>query len=192
MPIQQFFNKKSAEQKAAERKAAINRINRHGTNEFFNAVESNRLDEVAKLLREGADINARTTARGFISNMTVSIPYGVGASPLHAACLLGSQDIVTFLIGRGAGVNAKDEAGHTPLDYAILSHSYYQASLERKEASKFSFKFSVNKAASRVSQFENVITQLIAHGAKPGMFEMPEKFRPVEKDKDLPPAPPLP
>jgi ankyrin repeat protein len=188
--MQQFFNKKSAEQKAAERKAAINRVNRHGTNAFFNAVESNRLDEVAKLLREGADINARTTARGFISNMTVSVPYGVGATPLHAACLLGSGDIVSFLIGRGAGVNAKDEAGHTPLDYAILSHSYYQAALERKEASKFSLKYSVNKAASRVSQFENVITQLLAHGAKPGMFEMPEKFHPAEKD--LPPAPPLP
>ncbi len=193
MPLQQFFNRKSAEQKATERKAAINQPNRHGTNLFFNAVESNNIGDVTQMLREGADIHARTTGRGFISNMTASVPYGVGATPLHAACLLGSTDIVNLLIEKGASVHAKDDAGHTALDYAILSHAYYQTDLERKETSKFTLKHFVNKAASRLDMFENVITTLLAHGAKPGMFEMPGRFKPAAGiDPALPPAPPLP
>lgn len=192
MPAKQFFNRKSAEQKAAERKSSINRINHHGTNMFFDAIEQNNLGDIDQMVKEGADINVRTTARGFISTWTANIPYGVGATPLHAACLLGSGDVVKYLISKGADVNAKDDAGHTPFDYALLSHAYYQGDLDRKEGSKFTLKYFVNKAASRVSQYENVIATLTAHGGKPGMFELPEKFRYGAGAKDLPPSPPLP
>lgn len=196
MPAKQFFNRESASDKLArrarERTEAINRPNRHGTNLFFQAIESGSLSEVAKLLDEGADIMARTTERGFLSGMTGGVPYGTGATPLHAACLLGSPEIVDFLIEKGADPHAADGAGHTPLDYAILSHGYYAADLERKETSRFTLQRFVDKAATRVEKFEQIIAKLMARKVAPAMFEMPEKFRIAPDRKNTPPAPPLP
>lgn len=192
MSARQSFNKKSPAQKAEQRRAQINTINRHGTNLFFKAVESGKLHEVANMIDEGADLDARTTSRGMLSNMMVNIPYGVGATPLHAACLLGSAEIVEYLLKYGADPHAKDEAGHTPMDYALLSHSFFEGELERKEQSRFAFRSTVNKAAARVDDYDNVIAQLIARKAKPGMFELPERFRMGQPGGSLPPAPPLP
>jgi hypothetical protein len=186
------FNRKSPAEKAEQRRAEINTINRHGTNLFFKAVESGKLHEVANMIDEGADLDARTTSRGMLSSMMVSIPYGVGATPLHAACLLGSTEIVQYLLKYGANPHAKDEAGHTPMDYALLSHSFFEDDLNRKEQARFAFRSTVNKAAARVEDYDNVIAQLIARNAKPGMFELPERFRMGSTPNNLPPAPPLP
>lgn len=186
------FNRKSPADKAEQRRAEINSINRHGTNLFFQAVESGKLHDVANMIDDGADLDARTTSRGMLSNMMVNIPYGVGATPLHAACLLGSVEIVQYLLKKGADPHATDEAGHTPMDYALLSHSFFEDELNRKEQSRFAFRSTVNKAAARVEDYDNVIAQLLARKAKPGMFELPERFRMARPGGSLPPAPPLP
>lgn len=186
------FNRKSPADKAEQRRAEINTINRHGTNLFFQAVESGKLHVVANMIDEGADLDARTTSRGMLSNMMVNVPYGVGATPLHAACLLGAPDIVHYLLKYGADPHAKDEAGHTPMDYALLSHSFFENELSRKEQSRFTFRSTVDKAAARVNDYDDVITQLLARKAKPGMFELPERFRMSQPGGSLPPAPPLP
>jgi hypothetical protein len=186
------FNRKSPADKAEQRRAEINTINRHGTNLFFQAVESGKLHDVANMIDDGADLDARTTSRGMLSNMMVNIPYGVGATPLHAACLLGSVEIVQYLLKKGADPHATDEAGHTPMDYALLSHSFFEDELNRKEQSRFAFRSTVNKAAARVEDYDNVIAQLLARKAKPGMFELPERFRMARPGGSLPPAPPLP
>jgi hypothetical protein len=191
MSAKQPFNKKSPANKAEQRRAAINTMNRHGTNAFFKAIESGKLHEVAIMIDDGADLDARTTSRGMLSSMMVSIPYGVGATPLHAACLLGSAEIVEYLLKYGANPHAKDDAGHTPMDYALLSHSFFESELDRKEQSRFAFRSTVSKAAARVDDYDNVIAQLIARKAKPGMFELPELFR-LGPGGALPPAPPLP
>ena len=190
MSARQVFNKKSPAQKERERKEAINKPNRHGTNLFFEAIEANKYAEVLKLHGQGADINARTTSRGFISNMTVNVPYAVGATPLHAACLLGSPDIAQLLIRKGADVLAQDDVGHTPLDYAILSYNYFKDDLAAKQGSRFTMQRTVDKSSARLAEFEEVIGQLLMHGAKPGMFELPERFRLTSRA--APPAPPLP
>ena len=189
MSAKQVFNKKSAADKERERKEAINKTNRHGTNLFFEAIESNKYAEVLKLHGQGADIHARTTQQGFISNLTVNVPYAIGATPLHAACLLGSPDIADLLIRRGANVKAQDTVGHTPLDYAILSYNYFKDDLAAKQGSRFTMQRTVEKSSTRLTEFEDVITKLLVHGAKPGMFELPEKFR---LTRSAPPAPPLP
>ena len=186
------FNRKSPADKAEQRRAEINTTNRHGTNLFFQAVESGKLHDVANMIDDGADLDARTTSRGMLSNMMVNIPYGVGATPLHAACLLGSVEIVQYLLKKGADPHATDEAGHTPMDYALLSHSFFEDELNRKEQSRFAFRSTVNKAAARVEDYDNVIAQLLARKAKPGMFELPERFRMARPGGSLPPAPPLP
>lgn len=183
----EIFRRASEEQKARQRREAINRTNMHGTNMFFEAIESGRLDEVRKLYSEGAELDTRTTSRGFISSMTVSVPYGVGATPLHAACLLGAPDIVDFLIEKGADVRAKDAEGHTPMDYAILSHSYYEAEFDRKASSRFTFQRTVDKMQNKVEDYENVILQLQRQGGKPGMFALPEKFGQVKRATRRPP-----
>jgi hypothetical protein len=174
----EFFKKASEDKKARQRREAINRTNRHGTNMFFEAIESGNIDEVRKLFYEGARLDTRTTVRGFLSNMTVNIPYGVGATPLHAACLLGDPSIVSFLIDRGADLRAKDQDGHTPLDYALLSHSYYEQYFEQKSAARFTFPGTVQKAQSKVEDFESIILMLQREGCKPGMFALPGKFKP--------------
>jgi hypothetical protein len=183
----EIFKRASEETKLRQRREAINRTNIHGTNMFFEAIESGRLDEVRKLYREGAELDTRTTARGFISSMTVSVPYGTGATPLHAACLLGAPDIVEFLIEKGADVRAKDDEGHTPLDYAILSHSYYEAEFDRKASSRFAFQRTVDKMQSKVEDYEKVILQIQRHGGKPAMFALPEKFGALKRAGKLPP-----
>lgn len=176
MPIE-FFKKVSEAEKARRRERQINAPNRHGTNMFFQAIEANKLEDVAKLYREGADLNARTTQRGMLSNMTMNIDYSTGATPLHAAALLGNTEVVAFLLEKGANPRAKDDDGHTPMDYAILGHRFYEADLLRKEGSKFTFSSTVNKAASKLGNYEDIITQLQSHGAKPGMFALPDRFR---------------
>ena len=181
----EFFKRANEEQKSRQRRIAINQINRHGTNMFFQAIESGKIEDVEKLYDEGAKLDARTTSRGMFSG---NVPYGTGATPLHAACLLGSPDIVSFLIARGADVRAKDDEGHTPLDYANLSHSYYEQDYDRKQSSRFTFPSTVEKAQGKVEDYEKVILQLQKRGAKPGMFAMPDKFK---ADKPaMPPRPP--
>ena len=41
-----------------------------------------------------------------------------GWIPLHLAALGGDKEIVELLISKGADVNAKDDVGRTPLDWA--------------------------------------------------------------------------
>jgi hypothetical protein len=183
----EFFKRANEEQKTRQRRIAINQINRHGTNMFFQAIESGKIEEVEKLYDEGARMDTRTTSRGVFSSMTVNVPYGTGATPLHAACLLGQPDIVAFLLARGADVRAKDDEGHTPLDYAILSHSYYEQDYERKQGARFTFQSTVEKAQAKVEDYEKVVLQLQKRGAKLGMFAMPDKFK---ADKALTPKPP--
>jgi hypothetical protein len=173
------FKKAGEDQKTRQRRIAINQANRHGTNLFFQAIESGKLEQVEKLFDEGARLDTRTTARGFLSGMTGSVPYSTGATPLHAACLLGSPDVVAFLLDRGADIRAKDDEGHTPLDYAILSHAFYEQDFNRKLSSRFSFQSTVDKAQNRVEQYENVIQHLQRRGGKTGMFALPDKFKPA-------------
>jgi hypothetical protein len=60
-------------------------------------------DRVRKLLRKGANVNARNE---------------YGWTPLHWAALYGHADVVRLLLEHGAEVNARDENGQTPLHEA--------------------------------------------------------------------------
>jgi hypothetical protein len=183
------FKRVNEDHKTRQRRIAINQINRHGTNMFFEAIESGKLEQVQQLFEEGARLDMRTTAQGFLSNMTVKVPYSTGATPLHAACLLGSPEIVQYLLDQGADVRAKDNDGHTPLDYAILSHSYYEQDFDRKLGSRFTFQSTVDKAQGKVEQYESVILQLQRRGARTGMFALPDKFKAGGLTPPKPPKP---
>jgi ankyrin repeat protein len=74
------------------------------TENLLSALESGNLDEVIRLVEEGADINAKSKD---------------GATPLHLAAHKRRRDVAKMLIDKGADLNAKNKDGLTPLAYAI-------------------------------------------------------------------------
>jgi len=76
----------------------------------LNPDESKRSFEAVKLAVElGGDVNASDKVSGLTA--------------LHGAAYSGSDSIIQFLVDKGANVNAKDKAGETPLDVAIIGQS---------------------------------------------------------------------
>ncbi|KNC55115.1 uncharacterized protein AMSG_10716 [Thecamonas trahens ATCC 50062] len=75
----------------------------------------NVLEEVKQLVLEAdSDVNARDHTM---------------ATALHCAAQTGQEDVLLFLIGKGASVRAQDNKGHTPLHVAILSNQVATAAL---------------------------------------------------------------
>ncbi|CAI5996577.1 unnamed protein product [Closterium sp. NIES-64] len=68
--------------------------------------------KLQKLLRKGADVNARARE-----------PVLVGRRPLHAAAAAGNEAMVEALLAAGADVDGKDDFGRTPLHYLAASPS---------------------------------------------------------------------
>ena len=57
-----------------------------------------------------------------------------GRTPLSYAASWGDEEIAELLIAKGADVNAKDEDGTTPLDWAIFGYNVVEG--EAKAAQK--------------------------------------------------------
>lgn len=70
------------------------------------AVVGGDYDETARLLDQGANIEAKDP--------------GSGASPLHYAVMKGRMKIIDLLLSRGADVNSRTRNGTTPLHTAAL------------------------------------------------------------------------
>lgn len=68
-------------------------------------VQQRSIDSLTLLLAAGADINGKDGTRGL--------------TPLHEAARWGWNDVVQFLVDRGANLNAKDNRGLTPVDSAL-------------------------------------------------------------------------
>jgi len=73
--------------------------------ELFKAVKEGNAAKVKKLLRRGANVNARNK---------------LGNTPLHSAASSGHADIVELLIERGVDVNVKGRNNKTPLHSAAF------------------------------------------------------------------------
>ncbi len=65
--------------------------------------ERESIDAAAAVLTLGADVNAADA---------------LGETALHAAVLLGFNEMVEFLLDKGAALNARSRKGETPLKYA--------------------------------------------------------------------------
>jgi len=71
-----------------------------------------------------------------------------GRTPLHNAAANGHKEIVELLIAKGVDVNARDNDGYTPLDWAIMNKLTETADLLRKHGGKTSEElFALFKAA---------------------------------------------
>ncbi len=179
--------------KASKKREDINKPNRHGTNKLIEAIEKRKATDVEIMIAQGADVDFRTAMQSKLSGITHTVPYSAGSTPLHVACMHGSPVIADILIGQGVDVNAKNEAGHTPLDYALLSYAYFKEEHEKKSGSKFTLKSSVDKALNRVEEYISVIRTMQDAGGKTGLFVLPEEFQQsqpsaAQKAPNLPPS----
>jgi hypothetical protein len=103
--------------------------------ELLEASEKGDVEKVKKLLKEGADLNAKNwfgwtplhlaAYNGHIEVVKLLIEKGAnvnarnnGDTPLHLAAENGHIEVVKLLIEKGANVNAKGSSGWTPLHEA--------------------------------------------------------------------------
>ena len=102
-------------------------------NELYAAAHAGRINDVTRLLLQGADPNSKNDGgaaalhaaaiEGHTTVVKELLARGAGvdprnesaATPLHGACLGGHREIVRVLIGSGADVNAQLDDGGTPL-----------------------------------------------------------------------------
>jgi hypothetical protein len=176
MSLRDIFKRATPEEKAAKRTEAINKAGLRGINKFFRAVEKNDLRLVKRLLADGADVNARTQTPSTVSIMMYSVPYAKGSTPLHAAALLGHDDIARLLLEKGADINARNNEGHTPLDYALISQNWYENDYGRKKESSLSLPHYVRKTGEKVKAYNDIIRTFLGQDGKTGLFKLPEKF----------------
>jgi hypothetical protein len=107
-------------------------------NELFSAASSGDTAAAARLLGEGADVDAKNnqgdtalllavksgkidTARLLIEKgANIEAKNNVGETALIAACTSGHAEIAQLLVEKGAATDARDDGGATPLMYAGL------------------------------------------------------------------------
>ena len=68
--------------------------------------------------------------------MDANIKDADGQTPLHFTAYYGHKEIVELLIAKGADVNAKNDWGWTPLDWAIQLNEPETTDLLRKHGGK--------------------------------------------------------
>ena len=85
-------------------------------NEFAKKIYQKDLKGVKELLAKGIDINMRQET--------------MGSTPLMVACSIkGTDEIIEYLISKGADVNVRNDQGATPLQYAVLYNNYRTAQI---------------------------------------------------------------
>lgn len=87
-------------------------------------VQSRAVRALERLLDAGADVHATIDfERGRyccpVDNLGQSFNVLAGQTPLHGAAFWGWDDVVAYLVQRGANLHAKDARGMTPLDAAL-------------------------------------------------------------------------
>lgn len=87
-----------------------------GSYQLITAVIENKMEEVKRLLDEGADVNTHNVR---------------GLTLLSCATLYGNLDIAEMLLKRGADREERDGDGHTPLGHAALIRGQYHTEAAR-------------------------------------------------------------
>jgi ankyrin repeat protein len=116
----------------------MNRINR----ELIVAARENNVPDVRRLLRAGADVNARNNngwmplheacRKGHVHVVIELLEHGThidvkgsgGWTPLHLACRNGHVAVVNELLSRGANIEATTNIGNTPLHCTSWNFRY--------------------------------------------------------------------
>jgi ankyrin repeat protein len=98
--------------------ACANLRNSEGKTPLYRAAEQGDLQEVRKLVEQGADINSSNLYLDDGSALTRWIPsdrFAAGFRPLHVAVEKGHIEVAKYLLVNDADVNARTQQGQTPL-----------------------------------------------------------------------------
>lgn len=98
--------------------------NSEGKTPLYLAAEKGDLQEVRRLVEEGADINSSNLHLDDGSPLTRWIPsdrFAAGFRPLHIAVEKGHLEVVKYLLVNDADVNVRTQEGQTPLFMAAAT-----------------------------------------------------------------------
>uniref|UniRef100_A0A383VJ57 Uncharacterized protein n=1 Tax=Tetradesmus obliquus TaxID=3088 RepID=A0A383VJ57_TETOB len=124
---------------------------RVGSMKLHRACHNKELDEVLRLVDDGADVNEVEAA---------------GNTPLHSAAFEGWAEGVELLLQLGAKVNASNNAGDTPWHWAVnMGWAEVAALLEASGASKQKGQVLVPEHVPKVKDFYS--KECWAHHPKP-------------------------
>jgi ankyrin repeat protein len=99
--------------------APVNQANAAGNTPLMNAASNGNLEAVTLLLAAGADVNARAAAPSQqVKNGTIDLGR---FTALILASAYGPASVVKALLDAGAGANATESRGMTPLMYAAAT-----------------------------------------------------------------------
>ena len=126
-----------------------------GCASLHEAAKSGNLAEVERLIKEGADVNAKDKT---------------GETPLHGAAETGRKDVVELLISKGANVNAAAWSGfyagyQTPLHYAAAGGNIEIAKLLLSKGAVVSAKTNLGFTPLHVAASKDMAKLLILKGA---------------------------
>lgn len=157
---------------------------------LVDAILSGNIRQVRKLLKQGADANARIqgergcplhfASHSYVNIMKLLIDNGAdvnvkdksGQTPLHIAAYVGYVEGVRLLLENGADINAGDNEGKTPLYYATKEPSIYDHIFSPWMSWRPSPESPPGAAALKEKEDrEKVARLLIAYGAKSGHEE---------------------
>lgn len=164
-----------------------NRRNAAGTSKLFDAIDQDDIDIVEDMLASGANVHARTERPNLLLGRLYKVGYAIGSTPMHAAALVGTPDIIDALVHYGADINAKNNEGYSPLDYALMAHTYEEKKLERMRAGALKLKSSLAAAEEKVALRAAIVRQILEAGGKPAYVALCTKF----SDKAAPAAAPV-
>ncbi len=145
-------------------------------------------EKALDLIAQGADVNAGCGAPRF----WLSHDYTPMTTPLHMAAYHGNRAVVEMLLRHGADMNAKNDAGETPLDCAINMKNSADGRHVRKTRSSWpsqALQKSFRKIDDMRRRYDAVVGVLAASGATTALYSLPEGFEgqvkslPAAKDR---------
>lgn len=156
---------------------------------LFYASGYGSVEEVAKLIEDGADVNAISTTDSL-------------SRPLHMASMKGRSDIAMLLIQQGADVDAQNSDGESPLFYAaeyghanvtkiLIDHGANAGLLSKYSRSALYFAASRNHPECTImlseigadGGYESALTYAAEHGSTECIIEIAKKGVNIDKIK---------